>query len=158
MGLDISAYKNVKLSDSQTDDNWEIYSNDDFPVQTGELAGKFYDEDVEADVDFRAGSYGGYNIWRNRLCELSNGISAAELWNDLEGANPDFYSKYKFSYLINFSDCEGYICSEICAILAKEFEDNISMIVDEDSYFKERYHNWLEAFKIGAQDGFVQFH
>src|SRR5262252_7716720 len=30
--------------------------------------------------DFRAGSYSGYNLWRDALCRMIHGISAEQFW------------------------------------------------------------------------------
>jgi hypothetical protein len=157
MGLDISAYSNIRLSPS--DDTHEIWFSDlgfeqsnDEKIAVGEDREYDYDECF----DFRAGSYRGYNIFRSNLCNTVNGITDSELWSmDKEKAK-----KLPFYYLINFSDCEGFIGTKYCKKLYKDFCEFETVYQEKqgDQYYLMTYSNFKEAFRIGSNNGVVSFH
>jgi hypothetical protein len=106
---------------------------------------------------FRAGSYGGYNQWRNRLAQLALGMTDAEVWAK-EGVVA------AFGELIHFSDCEGTLDCQTCKKLLKDFDDNAGVICkqldmqdEEDRWWWDKYEEWHEAFKAAAKDGRVVF-
>ena len=103
---------------------------------------------------FRAGSYSGYNEWRNTLSELMLGVSDYEVWNNL-----DEYKERPFYYLINFSDCEGIILGDKLLKLLSDFENNKEKAkAYDDGYWTEKYFCWLKAFSLASDGGYVEFH
>lgn len=174
MGLDITYYKNLKEIacvfdadgepiDTKTGDPLEEYFqphvNKDFPTRADGLKDKAVYEGEHVG-GFRAGSYGGYNQWREQLAELA-GYAPAEsgdrgirfdagAW--AAGSGP-------FFELINFSDCEGVIGATISAKLAKDFAEFQSKAdAHEDEWFKKLYAEWRTAFETAQQFGAVDFH
>jgi hypothetical protein len=166
MGLDITVYSKVKLAAVQgVDANREPLSDEDFaeslyvdknfPSACPEFHnGTVVTHDGECQ-HFRAGSYGGYNEWRDKLAKLAGYASAASVWRNPEPG--------PFVELINFSDCEGTIGPSVCAKLAKdfaEFQPKVDALPDsfDASYFRERYADWRAAFELAAGNGIVVFH
>jgi hypothetical protein len=160
MGLDISYYVNAKLApDAERDENnlpadpnlVLAYVNPDF----AERADALKHEAVYAYDDsggFRAGSYGGYNAWRDKLAQLAGFASADDVWNQ---GSPQ---EKPFVPLINFSDCEGIIGPETAARLAKDFAEHQDEADRVGGYFAEKYRDWRSAFEAVAGNGFVDFH
>ena len=106
-----------------------------------------------AHISFRAGSYGGYNQWREWLCWLSLGCEPRVVWN-----NPDRYEGKPFYELINFSDCEGIIGPDVSRKLAQDFAEHQDHAVhDTQQWFVDKYADWRKAFEIAASGGFVDF-
>jgi hypothetical protein len=108
MGLDISAYRNMtpalRVGDEDLAEYWNetiAYQEKSFPGRAeGLTTGSHFEcEDLHA---FRAGSYSGYNWWRNQLALMAYGKSAEEIWREPNPSGP-------FIELIDFSDCEGVI-------------------------------------------------
>jgi hypothetical protein len=176
MGLDITAYSKVEKVDVEVDEDnrpldENVYDNYARAWATGKRGqndqledGKFYSGD-EA-YGFRAGSYGGYNEWRETLARLAgypltpykgfmgeSASHAAACWGGASGP---------FSELIDFPDNEGCIGAVTSAKLAKDFADFDERAKyfdgDEDGWFYKKYLDWKEAFELAADDGMVQFH
>ena len=178
MGLDITAYKDVTKLDgvkyidgevydatlSAVDDDkfdFVVYVADDFPGRQGSLE----DYGVYKSGDsfgFRAGSYSGYNSWRNKLAELAGyelgsyeqygrewPSHAATAWKATSGP---------FWELINFSDCEGTIGPEASAKLLKDFQEFEAEAEKIGGDFFEKYQDLKQAFEMAAQNGAVKFH
>jgi hypothetical protein len=170
MGLDITAYKNVKVINHLSDvEDWEenyymkgredtvyIYPSlvDWFPEWAEGLEyGAVYE--YEDAFGFRAGSYSGYNWWREWLCETFLGVSPQVVWD-----NPKDFQNAPFYRLIHFADSEGYISKIHAEKLAKDFQkyqDDIDLLDDED-WTKQAYNNWRKAFEMASENGFVGFH
>ncbi|MCG7985085.1 MAG: hypothetical protein JAY90_20335 [Candidatus Thiodiazotropha lotti] len=164
MGLDITAYSNLELAAGDVDPNdtedsvVSFYVNPDFPRRAGDIvddqAYQFKNEE-----DFYAGSYGGYNQWRETLAEIAgypkgqteNGVEsyAATVWRDPKPG--------PFMELINFSDCEGVIGTEISTKLAKDFAEYQDKADDQDEFFKKKYALWRSAFEMASKNGAVKF-
>lgn len=173
MGLDITAYKNVKfdLPAENEDDDVITFSDyaESFQLQLGSLAGhtvRRYTseceeyEDYEDSYSFRAGSYGGYNTFRHWICQRANGVTAESVWASIDGGYSS-EANFVFGYLINFSDCDGYICKEIAEILYHEFVNNKDKVLGntpEGAYYHELYLDWLNAFDYARHNGYVAFH
>ena len=103
------------------------------------------------EFDFRAGSYGGYNQWRDMLCMTMRGMSANAFWAD-EKPGP-------FTELISFADNEGFIGPVVAAKLAKDFAENQERAEKTgDEWFVGRYRDWRKAFEMAADGGAVSFH
>ena len=159
MGLDISVYKNLKIIDKtkinfdkdEQDDYLEIYDQDFKKQLDGSdlIIGEYYDYDYAK--EFRAGSYSGYNYWRNELAKLAGYESDVFVWENVEDG--------VFVELINFSDCDGIIGSKISKKLYNDFceFDNTASLKDGGFYYI--YKEFKEAFKIASENnGCVLFH
>ena len=170
MGLDITAYRQIQpigtvydQEDYEDTYNWEntvwIYPayilKPEFPQQ---IKGHFlrpagvyrYEEEYK----FRAGSYGGYNNWRDELSRYMLGVPAKEVWD-----HPKLYKDKPFYLLINFSDCEGIICGESAEKLRQDFAEYEERAAEHhDSYWFSLYRDWAKAFEFAADGGFVDFH
>jgi len=176
MGLDITAYGNLRKIDA-------VFSKDGEPIDPATreaLDGDYYEprpnehydradgltEGVyryEKAIAHRAGSYGGYNRWREELAKLGGwplgsyeqygktwSSHAASAWDAKGGA---------FWELINFSDCEGTIGAATSAKLARDFaEHQANADAHEDNGFREKYGQWRAAFELAANNGAVSFH
>lgn len=179
MGLDISYYSKVKLADREVDPDIDypiFYTeyNSNFRYQLGSLKNKSIylpTEDCERGC-FGAGSYSGYNMWRNELAIMAGYKNDKEVWNDnrfnpnnlrlmkLKKINNEEVIIKPFYELINFSDCEGLIGPDISAKLYQDFVnfDDKAKKFMVDSYFYSRYLNFKEAFRVASFGGLVSFH
>ncbi len=158
MGLDITAYKNLKkVKNPQFDEygdlvNWETQWRTDASMEWSESVWPGRGEGVEVktvysyeeDYDFRAGSYSGYNFWRAGLESFKGDVA--------------------FQELIDFADNEGVIGPIVSKKLAKDFSDYeeeakayAKTIADGDWWF-ERYLAWKKAFEMASENGAVDFH
>ncbi len=176
MGLDILAFSN--LSSDRSKSGVLLQRNDIWYNQSRGLKEGYYLHDGE--FSFRAGSYGTYNDWRNELSIMSGYGNSEDHWNYLnnlireEKINSVLDIKEKiylpFSELICFSDCEGYIGTELCCKLYKDFIDNKSLAEKkslimnevkggqmEGQWFLDRYNNFMKAFEYGSKKGCVVF-
>lgn len=157
MGLDITAYKDIQkvtgayVLDGEPVDGAgnELDYNSHVTICINEPFKDRADDLIDGTVctfseafEFRAGSYSGYSIWREKLAELAN-------WPKVKGP---------FWELICFSDCEGVIGPKTSAKLAKDFADYQKKADDhKDDYFRERYNDWRKAFEMASQNGMVDF-
>src|SRR5216117_1196420 len=113
MGLDITAYRQIKKLDCEVKDgepigpncqplDWKeyahLYSYPPWMDRADGIEDGYYSF-AEA-MKFRAGSYSGYNNWRNDLARLAGWKDDEEAWKATEGP---------FWELINFADNEGVI-------------------------------------------------
>lgn len=170
MGLDITAYSKIKLETKGLDEDGELIDwdnhfkaciNPDFPGRADDMEdGQAYS--YEEDFAFRAGSYGGYNGWREELAKMA-GYTAipyerygqselrhdAAAWEATEGP---------FWELITFSDCEGMLGATVCKKLLADFDQFASEADKDASYFKESYRDWYKAVKLAANGGCIRFH
>ena len=157
MGLDITAYSKLTFvcmpdeSYEESDDEIQVRENPHFP---GRLAG-LYDKGVYSladseEYDFRAGSYGGYNRWREVLDLARKGLPS-----------------YAFEEIIEFSDCEGTIGPSVSLKLRDDFvryaeqvKAKVRELVPDDrgEYWIEKYEDWTKAFTLAADGGCVIFH
>jgi hypothetical protein len=177
MGLDITAYRKITKMDAVFDASgdpidpntrepieyaMQAYINSDFPGRADEIEDRAV-YSAEDSFGFRAGSYGGYNHWRDMLAK----IAGYPLGQCLKyGKMYDSYctacwagKQGPFSELINFSDAEGVIGTAIAAKLAKdfaEFQDTVDKV--DDDYFRSSYAEWRKAFEMAADGGAVRFH
>lgn len=122
------------------------------------IGGLCYDVSGAEEIDFQAGSYSGYNRWRDRLARTFLGVEAHAVFKD-----PNAYADRPFFELINFADNEGAIGPEACADLLADFEAgrtrwSVECSADVDGYDLARYDKWTEAFRLATPDGLVRFH
>ena len=125
--------------------------------------GKVYITPGSERDSFRAGSYSGYNQFRNLLCWAIHGICQEDFWNS---KNSD---EEEFGALIDFSDCEGTICYSVAAELHRSFKNNRKRFKDylnslgddlsfEDGhYFMEKYDDWTKATRVASDNGLLIF-
>lgn len=160
MGLDITAYKNLKEVEKPTFDefgeleNWETqwipgdsmkWSEKHFPGR-GEGVNPDGVYEWDDSYSFRAGSYFGYGWWRNKLSEFKG------------------FESDDFKELINFADNEGVIGGFVSCKLFKDFSTNVESAVKYSSTFEEGkswlqlYFRWMTAFGFASQSGAVAFH
>ena len=189
MGLDISAIsemrrvelpKDIELwSDEyyewekdQDGDVWNLYQHPHFPEQGEGLPNGPVVSDG-AYHGFRAGSYSGYNEWRNLLAKVALDLGIEDVWDKMDSGYG--YDEIPFSEQINFSDADGIIGPVASQKLYNDYvnyEDEVMKKLDryylkfEDyeidgetyDWFKQKYKDWKEAFRIASDNGAVIFH
>lgn len=183
MGLDITAYHNVTKLDVIFDEyggaldketmvyveyDVRVYANKDFPGREEGVDDRAAYK-AENSIGFRAGSYSGYNAWREELAKLAGypatpvdrgygsvvEMHSGGAWNTDHGP---------FWELINFSDCEGTIGPVVSAKLAKDFIEWDERAKQHDDAaglnggLYERFKQWRQAFEMAADGGLVDFH
>lgn len=177
MGLDITAVEIATLVEDEhpredAEGNWcgeaeeyggkghiHVYIDDGFEHALGSLLRDRCYQVSGDTMGFRAGSYSGYNWFREALSKAALGVEPRAVWDD-----PDSYRDKPFVEMINFSDCEGVIGPEVCAELAKDFRDHREDVREalvaesEDGWYGEKYDEWQAAFELAADTGLVQFH
>lgn len=167
MGLDITAYRKLtKVEDPidymNKDGNVKNYTthlrvsiSSDFPSQAEGLEdGAIYI--FSKIMSFRAGSYSGYNSWRDHLAIMAGYSSARNAWHQVNPVGP-------FVEIINFTDCDGIIGPVVSKKLAQDFADHQPIA---EQYAKEHnlswwlglYTMWRKAFVMAADDGAIEFH
>lgn len=173
MGLDITAYSRVTRVDDTTDVEdyeqrfyWDredserfdfVHPQQDYQDRMVPITPGVYRIDGER-MHVRAGSYSGYNAWREWLSILMIGVFPRTVWQA-----PALFQDKPFYELINFSDCEGVIGTEACKRLAAAFAEHqskvdVSVSSEEQQWFREKYNQWRKAFEIAADNGYVDFH
>ena len=87
MGLDISAYSKIKQ-----EKHGDIYiGRDEFGTRPDLSDGEYTESDDSVYHGFRAGSYSGYNRWRENLSMAIHGVMPSIIWN-----SPEKYSGKEF--------------------------------------------------------------
>lgn len=161
MGLDITAFSTlvvqpdydpatVDLDDTVVEISQEIinWTEKNWPGRTAGLVAGICG--FSAAIDFAAGSYGGYNRWRDRLAKLAGFPDADTVWRDSPQG--------PFVELINFADNEGYIGPVVAAKLAVDFAAYRTLANEvEIPGFAERYSYWHDACLIAANGGCLVF-
>lgn len=171
MGLDVVAYSRIvhiealdDVEEYEKKYDWSTHSfvsscylNDDWYFSEwaeGLKLGVYYTGDGEIH-SFRAGSYLWYNRWREWLCVTFLGVTPKVVWND-----PNVYKDEPFFRLINFSDCEGYIGPKFSEKLAIDFyihQETVDALVC-DEWYKQQFTDWGKAFRLAADNGYIDFH
>lgn len=166
MGLDVTAYQYVRPAadgegmsarwPDEPDDEAgyvRLYVNPDFPAHAGALRTGVYHTSGERH-GFLAGSYSGYNAWRDQLARMAGYESARAVW-----AQADTIAGRPFVGLINFSDCEGVIGPAVCAALAADFAAHQPQAdAHPDAWFRAKYADWRRACELAADGGAVELH
>lgn len=158
MGLDITAYKDAEHQhgDSPSEEDYDlgrfwVYGGE-FPERLDGMPEGTYSG--VAVTGFRAGSYSGYNYFRERLSMIGLDAMPEEVW-----AHPATYQGKPFFELVQFSDCEGAIGPKSSAKLADDFDLYRERAMKElPSGWTEAYDLWRFAFRAVAGNGFVIFH
>lgn len=175
MGLDITAYEHVHLVEEaheREDDEGNVCYEDiewggqghvpvsnekSFPHSLGSILNHRCYTTTGKSIRFAAGSYGGYNRWREELSKAALGVPPERVW-----ANPGAYTDKPFYELINFSDCEGVIGPEVSAKLSHDFQEHRddvrATMAAEADWWAEKYDKWQQAFELASGDGLVCFH
>lgn len=162
MGLDIQAFSRARFVAPKAEDDYEEHEEEhvyiyslDWPDRLDGREPGWYAVDGEW-MHFQAGSYSGYNRWREQLSEAALGVLPQAVWKD-----PDAFAGQPFVELINFADNEGAIGPKTSAKLLADFQRNPdlpSKVQDEPfDWFDRKYREWSEAFALAADDGFVRF-
>jgi len=159
MGLDITAYRKLKIVENPKLDEygdlddwktqWRAGASMDWSESVWEGRGEGIDSQTvyswEESFGFRAGSYSGYNWWRDRLDEFKGTIA--------------------FQELINFADNEGVIGYVVAKKLSKDFSDYeeeakkyAESLGAEKEWWLEKYYDWKRAFEMASDNGAVDFH
>ena len=163
MGLDIVALENVELVRAESEEEGDppedddlvyLYPNEDFPAQADGITPGAY-RGKGGRHEFRAGSYSGYNEWRERLAALVD-TTPEKVW---AGAIAP-----AFGELINFADNEGTIGPKTSAKLAKDFDAwraraetwAKKLPGEEGAGFMQSYDDWRKAFTLAANGGAIQ--
>ena len=176
MGLDITAYSHLKhvgphekdpaLNEGEPggpnawcyyENHVEAFAYDCFPAsyrglpvlrtERGFVFGGCYETTEETKMhSFCAGSYGGYNRWREALAEQFNAPVGKP-----DPAKP-FYE------LIWFSDNEGTIGPETAQDLLADFREHADVWRSPFESHRDLYNDWLRAFELAADGGLVRFH
>lgn len=141
MGLVIRAMNNIVECDQQEIKNDEydvkIIKIPEFRHQFGDLKHGYYKCDFYG-IDFQV-PYSEWSKIRENLCEIIGipKMQKIEYANDYDqqyfskhprqatvfvSGSIDGYDDYPLLSLINFSDCEGFICHEICIDIAEDFK------------------------------------
>lgn len=165
MGLDVVAYsKLVAVPELKKEQEaydrgivWIFVSND-FPEHREGLKGAYRFGDS---MHFRAGSYSGYNHWRQQLAGLTGRIPE-DIWKECGCTVPppgkDFVKGTgPFYELIAFSDCEGIIGPKTSAKLYQDFKQYEARAKAQDPYFYEVYEKFMKGFEMAADGGFMKF-
>jgi len=177
MGLYITAYRKLTKIDAVFDADGEpidpktresidydfhAYLNPDFHGRADDIEDRAI-YSAQDSFRLRAGSYGGYNRWREQLAKVA-GYPATDYeqygrTTKRHDAGAWDADSGPFWELINFSDCEGVIGSAVSAKLAKDFaEFQQAADLVEDEYFRSKYSEWREAFEMASDAGAVHFH
>jgi len=106
-------------------------------------------------ICFRAGSYSEFDWWRT---ELAKKLGLDSGWIE---------EKVPFRYLLNHSDCDGFLTPRQCKQMIKPMQEFISRELHEmknpwriilgecskkeQEYFLEKCRGWLNAFQHSAK-------
>ena len=176
MGLDITAYSKLESVDPLVqkvrqrllvqDDEDEIYEFTPSHISSpnnriGDMKpGKYYVTPATVTLDFRAGSYSGYNTYRKMISECFLDTTQNEVWdNEKKFEGKPFYEQ------VNFSDCEGFIGPEASAKLAVDYKEGRDQWYEylresgetQIEYYMSKYDQWTKAFELASDGGFVWF-
>lgn len=189
MGLDITAYSNLIVASPEISEvirKYEYECEGDIPDEIkatgyiyvhGQVRGfekqfaglqantAYLLTPQTEDLEFRAGSYGGYNTWKRELCF---GVLEHSL-----GYTREHQQEMKdkpLIELIHFPDNEGFIGPQTAAKLFADFRacaDKFKRyIVDkfgkEEAWVAEQflsnYRNFMTACSLASENGLIQFH
>jgi hypothetical protein len=169
MGLDIIAYRGLAgpIISNDADNGCYTAENDIGFIARGEgiQAGATYSSCAE-EFHFRAGSYSGYNEWREALAKMAGYPAVADATEPVptskhghtHSAGAWGMTQGPFWELINFSDCNGTIGPRVAAKLLRDFIEYQSVAdLHPESWFQSLYFEWRHAFEMAADGGAVVF-
>ena len=182
MGLDILAISRINFDsineeaeldtesrDEETDQNFIFLMNNDilFEQSDGIKQGNYrYDGACDS---FGAGSYSGYNRWREKLAFLAGWdisdlheaaiktLARNENLNEVLDQDDTAKVEIPFVELIMFSDCEGFIGTKTSAKLFKDFSEHLEDAKEIGDGFFYLYEHFMNAFDLASDDGCVVF-
>lgn len=177
MGLDITAYSNIKITnytgynydtdedgDMDYDIHVQFYLNPHYPNHVEGISNKYVYE-YEDSYDFRAGSYGGYFKFREELAKLAGYPVAINIYNTKETGHFYYVTQVAnsgpFYELINFSDCEGTISHQVCQKLYDDFIKFKDIAMQDDKlhpYYQQVYNDFITALELAKNNGALSFH
>jgi hypothetical protein len=163
MGLDITAISHAaRVEGCHAEDcsleHHKVYVNPAFPERADGLPdGSCWTARGLDRFDFRAGSYSGYNYWRDSLSKMALGVPSSDVFGNEAYRGKPFYE------LIDFADNEGTIGSATSKKLHADFMGHMEQarqfaIAQGVDYFYEKFLEWEKAFAMAADGGFVDFH
>jgi hypothetical protein len=174
MGLDITAYEIATKIEPQpvkdettgewADGLWEkdiilAFAYKGFDQSLRGLEDECWYATAGETFAFRAGSYSGYNEFREALTRVALGVSPDTIWR-----STDSYRTRPFFELIHFADNEGTIGPEACADLARDFAEQREDVLpkwnpedDVQRWYRDKYDAWQQAFELAAGTGLVMF-
>ena len=182
MGLDILAISRINFEsikeeaeldtesrDEESEQNFIFLMNNDilFEQSDGIEQGNYrYDGAFDS---FGAGSYSGYNRWREKLAFLTGWdiselheaaiktLARNESLNEVLNQDEPAKVEIPFVELIMFSDCEGFIGPKTSAKLHKDFIDHLEEAKEIGDSFFYLYEHFMNAFDLASDDGCVVF-
>lgn len=166
MGLDVTAYKQIRLADADTvrDDADLLYVlvNPDFPGRADDLKDRAK-YDYADSIRGYSGPYSSYNEWRNELAKVAGWPAVEHIdhrgTRKLHAAGAWAANGGPFWELINFADNEGCIGAVVSAKLAKDFaEFQTKADTHWDAWFRQIYAKWRAVFEFATDAGAVEFH
>jgi hypothetical protein len=138
---------------------FQVYSVDEFPLHAEGLQAGLYSYTDRG--DFRAGSYSGYGEWRNWLSTTMLGMSAREVWaawgDDVQSSH---IRDRGIAWLVNFSDCEGYISAPVAARILADMEAHFdaALAAAPDRWYADRLIQWITALRaVAPTNGVIEF-
>ena len=161
MGLDVVLVKGAKLvasreavrtmpdkdRDALLDDAVNAYNIDLFRPRADGLEEGYYTGDVTRVCGW---SYGGYNRFREKLCEVALGCEPEEIWGRCKAEEPGIMDR-PLVPLIHFADNEGFFGPTTSARLAAEMaEIEKAFAAVADDYDRQRFARLRQAFQDAA--------
>jgi hypothetical protein len=172
MSLNITAFSRARFVHNdeacKEDDHHTIWSMPEFVDRLdGKEIGCYVSDGKE--MAFAAGSYSGYNRWREILSFVALDVVPEVVWE-----NVDEYAGKPFVELINMADNEGAIGPVTSRKLAMNFEGlrgsveyKLQEVVEkrglhrwfdeEGKWWLKKYDEWHKAFVLASDGGFVDF-
>lgn len=170
-GLDVTAYTRLApVASPQLDQDGEPIGEKQVMLVPVEFVERFTGLTpngvyrYEAAFEFRAGSYSGYNHWRNELARLAGYAATPDTLPDGKiemryDATVWRLQKGPFWELIDFSDSEGVIGPVVCKRVYADFvQYHHAALQHPDENFRAAYAEWMKAFAMCADEGAIVFH
>jgi len=158
MGLSVSVYKNVKLTESEEDHDFQVY----LPFEGWKNKIKNLVQDGFYEGERESGyvqySYSSHSRFREDLVKI---MGREDLIMEDGRINWDLLIEEKelpFYELIWFSDCEGCLDHETSSIIYDDFlewKEKAIEYFNRINPLNEKYLDWLQAFKSGKEEGSV---
>lgn len=164
MGLDVSAYKNIKKVENPRmgEDGYLIYDEEqegyilaytlegfEDRIKNLEWQSYYKGESTKFGVSC---SYGGHNRFRESICKMF-GITPDIIWNNREA-----HKEHPFYELVDFADNEGVLDYECASKLHGDFLDYQE--IAEAKLNKHEYNHyckWIDVLKAASENGCVVF-